>query len=374
MQDEALLDMVGAFYAATSDPEGWAPAVEKLRVLCNADSANFGIFDPSSPTPVISANCGAWTNDVMDRYVRDFIGLDPAPVEFSRHAACNVISTNQLFSNDYLRTSAVYNEFLRPLGLTDCIGGRLVDISNGISLVSIHRDRGRYPFTDQETAVLEHALPHMARAFQIRRLLQRQNVQATALTGAIDRLAVGLIVLDSEGAVLHANTLARDIAARADGLRLSREGHLRALNSFADAKLYGLQKEVLAGGAGGIARVPSRTSTRRYAVLVSPLPIGFGLTEGSERRGVMLTIADPAQQTQSFEKALSDIFGLTARGAQLVMALVNGAELRDYADQAGITLHTARFHLKAVFAKMEVRSQTQCVRLAVRTLAELQLR
>ncbi|MEI9989059.1 MAG: LuxR C-terminal-related transcriptional regulator [Rhizomicrobium sp.] len=374
MQDQDLLDTVGAFYAAAADPGGWAHAVEKLRVLCNADSANFGIFDPSIPTPVISANCGAWTNDVMDRYVRDFIGLDPAPVEFSRHAACNVISTNQLFSSDYLRTSAVYNEFLRPLGLTDCMGGRLVDISNGISLVSIHRDRERHPFSDRETAILENALPHMARAFQLRRLLQRQSMQATALAGAIDRLAVGLIVLDSEGVVLHVNTVARDIAARADGLRLSREGHLRALNSAADARLDALQKDVLAGGAGGIARAPGRNAARRYAVLVSPLPIGFGLTGGGERRGVILTIADPARQTQSSEKVLSDVFGLTARGAQLVVALVNGAELRDYAEQAGITLHTARFHLKSVFAKMDVRSQTQCVRLAVRTLAELQLR
>lgn len=371
-----LLDTITAFYDAVTQPDAWTRAVEQLRVLFNAEGANFGIYDPSSPTPIIAANCGAWNDKVMAAYVNDFMPLDPAPARYGRLPAGKVVSSAQLFPADFVRTSVFCNEFLRPIRATECLAGRLVDIPNGLSLVSLHRDHDRNPFTPEDARRLDILMPHLARAFQTHRLLARQGVELAALGAAVDRIATGLLITDTLGAVVHVNAAARDVAARRDGLTLTREGLLRAQDAGADARLAMLHRDVLSGGAGGIVRVPRNESVQTYGVLVAPLPRDFPISPVLDvgRAGALFAISDPDRATPSAAALLTAAFGLTPRGAELVAALANGEDLGDYAEQKRLSIHTARFHLKAVFAQMGVHSQAQLVRLAVRALVDLSLR
>ena len=78
-----------------------------------------------------------------------------------------------------------------------------------------------------------------------------------------------------------------------------------------------------------------------------------------------------AEYVRDFLPALlGTAFGLTERGAQLAAALANGEDLRAYSERTGVALNTCRFQLKSVFARMGAHSQSELVRLAIRTLAE----
>jgi DNA-binding CsgD family transcriptional regulator len=48
--------------------------------------------------------------------------------------------------------------------------------------------------------------------------------------------------------------------------------------------------------------------------------------------------------------------------------LLHGERLEDYAARAGISMNTARTHLKSIFAKTETTRQAELVRLLAQTL------
>jgi DNA-binding CsgD family transcriptional regulator len=48
-------------------------------------------------------------------------------------------------------------------------------------------------------------------------------------------------------------------------------------------------------------------------------------------------------------------------------------DLRDFAEAKGITIHTARFHLRTALARTGTRTQVELVRMAVRLLRDLDL-
>jgi DNA-binding CsgD family transcriptional regulator len=54
-----------------------------------------------------------------------------------------------------------------------------------------------------------------------------------------------------------------------------------------------------------------------------------------------------------------------------VAATLEGIELKDYAERAGISMNTVKFHLKTAFERTETRSQTELVRRALLALNDL---
>jgi DNA-binding CsgD family transcriptional regulator len=53
------------------------------------------------------------------------------------------------------------------------------------------------------------------------------------------------------------------------------------------------------------------------------------------------------------------VHGLTGRERELTELLIEGADLQDVADTLNLSIHTVRTHLKAIFAKVEVRSRAE---------------
>jgi DNA-binding CsgD family transcriptional regulator len=63
--------------------------------------------------------------------------------------------------------------------------------------------------------------------------------------------------------------------------------------------------------------------------------------------------------------------GLTAREAEVVCSLVAGIRLVGFAARAGISVNTAKFHLRAIYAKTGTHTQAGLVAKAVMLLAGL---
>jgi DNA-binding CsgD family transcriptional regulator len=57
------------------------------------------------------------------------------------------------------------------------------------------------------------------------------------------------------------------------------------------------------------------------------------------------------------------LYGLTPTESRLADLLLEGLDVRGAAQRLGITIETARFHLKRVLAKTDTRRQTELMRL-----------
>jgi DNA-binding CsgD family transcriptional regulator len=73
-------------------------------------------------------------------------------------------------------------------------------------------------------------------------------------------------------------------------------------------------------------------------------------------------------------ETIAAIFALPIATARLVAALADGADVKSYAEQQGITTDAVKFHLKTAFAKTGLRSQTRLLQAVARALADLGLR
>jgi DNA-binding CsgD family transcriptional regulator len=85
---------------------------------------------------------------------------------------------------------------------------------------------------------------------------------------------------------------------------------------------------------------------------------------------VMTVIIDPEAATAPSSEMLQALYGLTKAEACLARRLVMGDRLEDYAHHAGISMNTARTHLKAVFAKTDTDRQADLIRLLAWTLLD----
>jgi DNA-binding CsgD family transcriptional regulator len=109
-------------------------------------------------------------------------------------------------------------------------------------------------------------------------------------------------------------------------------------------------------------------------VLVAPIPCSndaFALRGGEEEPVALLLTSDPEAAPATAERAVARVLGLTPTESRVTAALARGATLREYADEAGVSIGTARWTLKCVLQKTGARRQSQLVALVLRSIASL---
>jgi hypothetical protein len=277
-----------------------------------------------------------------------------------------------LLAEEKRRPGAFFGEFFRPLGLEECLGGTLASTNGRFAMVGLHRPPDRQPFDDDDIIMLEGLMGHLARALQLRRSFIGLERTAGALSEVCDRLAAGVATLDEQGRSLFVNAAARVIASAGDGLTIDRNGRPFAADRTANSRLTALESNVRSGGAGGVVRVPRGAGKPSYGVVVAPFFIDQATDEGRSRpHGVIFVIHDPLIQPQPVAATIGVLFGLPQATANLVAAIAAQEELTDYAERAGISMNTVRYHLKTAYARTGVKRQSELVRLVTAALRDL---
>jgi GAF domain-containing protein len=365
--------LLAALYDSVVEDSAMERALNVLAEQFHCPSASIISFDAAVPEANVLAVIGTFEDPVVQHaYQTEWAASDPAPLAFSALPFGGVAATGVMFSRDFLRTCLFFNEFYRQIGLEECLGGNLSSRNGHFALIGLQRGKGRRPFTGGEVQALKDITPHLGRALQLRRAFARQGAKLASLSETIDRLAVGVIVLDHESGAIHVNRAAREIAARNDGLWVDRSGVPHAAQREADRALAKLCADVRAGGAGGIVRIPRRDDARPYAVLAAPLPARAAFTGTAVKSApVLVLIHDPSVQVLAMPESIAAIFALPIATARLVAALAEGEDVKSYAEQHKVTKDAVKFHLKTAFAKTGLRSQTRLLQAVARALADL---
>ena len=76
----------------------------------------------------------------------------------------------------------------------------------------------------------------------------------------------------------------------------------------------------------------------------------------------MLLLFDPDCQLIASTAIIARDLGVSEREAEVAASLVTGYDIRAVAQRLNISVHTARTHLKTIFSKTGMRSQTELVR------------
>jgi DNA-binding CsgD family transcriptional regulator len=369
--DAAILD---ALYQGAFDIASLERAVELIASRFGCRSAAMVSVDSQAPATGAILVVGIFKT-AIDTYLSRYAPIDPAPAAFARLPVGKASTTRRILNEDDHRSRFVM-EFYYPLGLVETLGGNLVSDNARSALIGINRGPDRPPFTDEDIADLERLMPHVTRALQMRRAIVRLEAKAAGLPTAVDRLAAGVLLLDSAGTGVFANRAMHEIAARDDGLSLDRAG--RPLPASHDGRrgLGELIQQVRYGRGDGAMMIPRKAAGEPYSLLVvpSPTPLAEGVWDRSPRATTLIIVHDPEGRIVNASDVLRASLGLTPSAARLVAALAGGDDLKSFAEREGVTIHTARYHLRTALARTGTRSQADLVRLAVSHMRDLGLR
>ncbi len=239
----------------------------------------------------------------------------------------------------------------------------------------VFRDLDDRGFDAEETSVCEILVSQLRRGMELSTRMGNSEIERTLYSSVMDRLSVGVVILDLDGRIVNRSKTACDAMADHDGLR-SQGGRLRASYAAEDRKLQQIIREVTRSVADGETMVTrglslSRPSGERSLGIIVQ-PIQGGVREGvSVAPSVAVYVRDPDAVAEVEGELLSQLFDLTPAEAAVVSRLTTGLSLGDAASSLDISRNTARAHLRSIFSKSGITRQSELIRLMLNSAVVL---
>lgn len=352
---------------------GWRNALGAIATATGSPQASIIIRDPQTSAVAIAE-------------YEDF-GIDPATL-----AAYN--ETHHQFDPGYsvapflslghwyhdlqhvglpaMRRNPFYQDFLRHNDISTIICNRVLQTDGIEAYLSLQRRPGQ-PY--YETAELDQFnrtfIPHVQRAIRIRAELKRLAQREGLTSIVLDRLRIPMLVLDDQRTILKTNTTAEALLRR-----LSRQLHVRHGRLYPQGLDAGRFERLLQSATGRHGPAEAGGAWLKHAqedgkeghavqCLVLPLPSQASTLNPWVRplALVLLRPLDPQYRLEPQPSLVRQLFDLTLAETRIAMALCQGDAPADIARRQGISVHTVRTHLRAIFAKTGTTRQTDLLRL-----------
>lgn len=237
-----------------------------------------------------------------------------------------------------------------------------------VSAFSVARTRRAGPIEGELLERFCSLVPHVGIAMRIHARLHQLTSEAQALRSILDRLAIATALVDCECRVRYANPEAERVLSERDGLTLV-GGRLIPAAFPARRRLESLVGRAHAPARHGSGRdgahlvVPRPSGNPAYGLFVAPA-VGSGVSGWAPGASAIVFITDPAYERASLTiEWLRRQFGLTRAEAGVARLIDRGRGLPSVAQDLGITLNTAKTHLKAIYAKTGTDRQARLTRL-----------
>ena len=378
--DEAkLVDLIGATYDAALEPQQLPHVLARLARLCG------GIWTPMAVIPLGQGGAALTVQNAdvdagfLTFFHQNYTTPDrnPSIPRIMSVPQGTFVLREEHYSDAAWERLDIYHDIYRPISGYASLGAPILKTEHYFVPLGMVRARSRGGYEARELKLLERAIPHLQRMMQILLRLGALEARQAAGEALWDRLAFGVFILDEAGRLLWANRAGETIAAANDGLG-TRGGSLFAAAADENATLNRLIGEAALtatgqGLAAGGALSLRRPSLRRpLSVLVAPFRVAR--TEPmllSRRPAVVVLVSDPEAKPRAAPELLIQLYGLTAREADLVTLLLDGLDLRDAAERLALSMNTVRTHLREVFNKTGTRRQAELVALVLRSVAAL---
>jgi DNA-binding CsgD family transcriptional regulator len=366
--------LLGAIYEGPMQSPPWQVALELIRETLVGKHVTLMLRPPSPDSTGVMINTGPVTRQGIESYEQRFYSVDP----FVRLPEGEVVTAEELIGKSWLE-SAVYREFLQPLGIRHLLGADIYTQEGIECRLRVTRPPEARPFSAEDKALVRLLLPHLKRAIQFHARLDYLECERQLFAGTVNRLLLGIVSFAQNGTLLETNQEARRILSEKDGLWLS--GNTLCVESAQESReLQRMIRQALAdslsGGQGGPGLVEAMSVSRpsgraKLGVLVRSIPPG-DWSESKLRPAVAVFLRDPeSSAAQPSHELVRRLFGLTRMEAQLALLLAEGYTLDEAAEKMDVRRNTARTHLRSIFCKTGVTRQTMLVRLMLNSVLTL---
>jgi len=290
-----------------------------------------------------------WLTDVRDQYIGG--GWDKDTTRFDWIAADQYpgFRTDLDFvSPDEMAAIPLYAEFLIPHGF-DAGAATLVPGAGGDMLLLSLEAFSDHDASRAAVPRLDRLRPHLARGAML--AAQMRLEQARAAVAALDLIGAGAAMIAPSGTIRAANTRFETMAFATTGA----SDQIRLFDRANDQRLREALDQINAGGNG--ASIPMRTGAHIIALHV--LPVRGVACDLFADCAAILVAATAGVAASADESLIRHLYDLTPAEARVATAIGRGEKVDRIALESGIAIGTVRNHLKSVFLKSGVSSQTE---------------
>jgi DNA-binding CsgD family transcriptional regulator len=176
-------------------------------------------------------------------------------------------------------------------------------------------------------------------------------------------LPIPVLLLDRLGAVLVCNRLARALLEPAHPLTVDAAGRLQISDANEAARFRRLLRAPRGLSDAGLMSVSRAAGQAPLTVLVAQLGPHIAHRSADDEPAIAVFVTDPGARPNVNHTVLGELYGLTSAEARLAAVLLEANGIAAAAGELGISVNTARTHLKRVFCKTGTRRQAELVRL-----------
>jgi DNA-binding CsgD family transcriptional regulator/PAS domain-containing protein len=275
-----------------------------------------------------------------------------------------VMLVSDLMTDAQWQGSEFFRDYIRhhlPTDASHVMGVNITTQAGTMARLRLHRFQHLPPFSVEDKQRLALFVPHIKQAMMLTAHLDCNESQKQIYEEGLERLNIGVIVLDEGAQLLRANPTACQMLDSADGLKLV-DRQLAASTVAETRELRRLLASAREHPALVTAMCLSRPSGRRkLAAVVRSVP-RLKQSEGRSRPAVAIFLRDPDTLAEPAHDIARQLFDFTPAEAHLAIELLNGLSLDEAAEKLGILRNTGRAHLRAIFSKTGVTRQSALVR------------
>jgi DNA-binding CsgD family transcriptional regulator len=258
-----------------------------------------------------------------------------------------------------------YHDICLPAGVHHIVGGAVVVECGVAGLIGIQRPADAAPFENDDRMTMQFLLQHLAQAYRLIRIAD-MNARTNRLTlDALSSLSVGVFIVQANARVRLMNATAEHVVRSCRSIAVTNgrlslcdpklDERLRASIRFASLAPLGRSFHT-----GETIALPVEVG-QSLSLAVMPLPPQISST-GPDELLAAVFVGEPSPNVAPSSALLRTLYGLTPTETRLLLALLEGACVSDYADCAGVSLNTARSQLKSIFLKTGCQRQAELIK------------
>ena len=230
-------------------------------------------------------------------------------------------------------------------------------------------------FDQDEQSVCEILVSHLARGIEMASRMGATEIERSLYSDVVDRLCVGMVILDRTGRIVRTSQTADRILAERDSVQIQ-GGRLRAASANEDKELQVCVKAALQNVANGdpfMTRglsLTKRSGSKSLGLIVRPIDASARGAFAANAT-VAVYLRDPEAIPEIEGELVRQLFDLTPAEAAVARRLTVGLSLDEAAHSLDISRNTARAHLRSIFSKSGITRQTELVRLLLNSVVLL---